>query len=326
MINAEKPEFAIFSPVIGGGELGITEVEYHAFRDAGENIFALSKIEELFTVIGKCLISFERLLFDSALSYAIGSQYHGHMHSMISDTRANLNVEILSLLNACHAYCDQSVQIIKNLAPCGNQIVEGFKRKKSACFDESIEYRICAALRNHAQHSSLPVEYLSYGMAREWLNEDVSGPFRNVVTVSPCIKISTLIENKDVRSATRSELRQFKEEKIELRAVLRAYVSKVFECHSFVRDETETIYTESASKIKEAYTRLSDSLAREVNFVSIQGYKGEEMFLNRELAGLINSQRNCWLGLQHFPKIVLSNEVRRSTGVFLGSDGEIYRK
>lgn len=160
----------------------------------------------------------------------IAANYMVRNHIDYSDSfeiRLGLNVCLVNLLTAAKLYVDQLNQNVKHCIPNISDSKNIVKSLFSIEYDKNKEYRFMEALRNHVQHSGLPVHF--YQINGEWTSFEEDGMLK--YTMNLASQRSYLKENTKFKKEVLSEL----EEKIDLKASTRVYIESLSNVHEFAR-------------------------------------------------------------------------------------------
>lgn len=162
--------FHVEEKYTGGISLEISETKYNALLESKNIISACIEVEHLFSLMPISYFEFERTIFDNTLHYLIGTHPIEDTEYLFRDIGDSLNLKILTLLNAGQAYKQQLPQRLKAIEKAYPEIKQKVKDQFNQAYDSSFEYRIMEALRNHSQHSSLPLYGTSLNISNRYQN------------------------------------------------------------------------------------------------------------------------------------------------------------
>ena len=148
--------------------------------------------------------------------------------------RLALDRRLVNLLTSCRLYLDQTDHGIS--CPFGNPSSEldTVKKLKNDLYDGHFGYRLMETLRNHVQHSGLPVHIISYQASRS----SGKGPDYFECVVIPKASVKELSESSSFKKGILQELPAGKDE-VDLRGPVREYVTCLIELHDKLRDTTK---------------------------------------------------------------------------------------
>lgn len=202
-------------------------------------------LEEKYYMLLQNYFDLERVIHDLALSDLLfpalrWSDYVDKIHAV--------NRQILNLLSAAKAYIDQVPQHLNSIFMPSKAESEMFVSMTNAEFDANFGYRIMCALRNHAQHGDFPVQSLELGSI--WTRNEDQRLCRSGATAF--IHLDALRYNPKVRAKTRLELESYGE-KLDLKPLVRQYMSSFSRLHIFVRGMIFEVAGKSEQLIREVH-------------------------------------------------------------------------
>jgi hypothetical protein len=212
---------------VGAASLGISESRYSEIKLAKATcIFAL-EVEEKYALLLDNFFEFEGELLKLAEALAIWPN-HDHEKSMLG--RLAIDRRLVNLLTACRLYLDQTDHGISKLYGNPSNELADIKKFKGALYDANDGYRLMEALRNHVQHSGLPVHVISH--SRSLLKGKV--PNYNQYVVVPQTRPETLAENEGFKPSVLAELR-LRGKEVDLRRPVRDYIGCMVTLHEKIR-------------------------------------------------------------------------------------------
>lgn len=166
--------------------------------------------------------------------------------------RLILDRRVVNLLTSCRLYLDQTDHGLSNLYGNPSEELKGIKEFKSGLYDDHWGYRFMEALRNHVQHSGLPVHQISYNSGF------VSGKSGDHIQykVIPDCSVKTLSENKEFKKSILKEL-EAKGDYIDLRTVVREYVSCLVLLHHEIRNVIALRFLSAREEYKKTIQEFS---------------------------------------------------------------------
>ena len=145
--------------------------------------------------------------------------------------RLVLDRRLVNLLTSCRLYFDQTEHGISRLFGNPSQQLSDIKTTKNTLYDSCFGYRVMEAIRNHVQHSGLPVHVINYQMR----HRDTDGFDYIEFTIGPESEVSTFAENPKFKVSVLKELLDAGK-KIDLRRPVREYVSCIIQLHDKLRE------------------------------------------------------------------------------------------
>ena len=238
--------FYIGKQYIGGSELEISKETFEELFQAKRIIWDIIEIEDLFTLIALSYFEFEQTISNYTLQYLIGTYPHDDTEELFRDISDNLNLKILTLLNAVQAYQDQLPQRLKSIQGKLPEIKAKAKLSFNEAYDSSFEYRLMETLRNFSQHNRLPLGGTTISTANLSREAKLSSdtPSRLRVTLNPYFSAKKLLEDGRINKKIRMEILKRDVDKIDAKLFIRLYISKIYECHKLIKDCTEDLLDE----------------------------------------------------------------------------------
>lgn len=243
---------------VGDGTSDISEDRYDSVKAAKATcIFAL-ELEEKFALLLDNFYEFEIELLKLAEATRIWPS-RDHSDSMLE--RLKLDQRIVNLLTACRLYSDQTDHGISSLFGNPSDELSGVKSFKNSLYDDHWGYRFIEALRNHVQHSGLPVHTISYNKSRIPGAEQDYWQF----TIIPQASVKNLAEDSAFKKSILTELME-KGEKIDLRPAVREYVECFGKLHKHLREKIHGKLTADRSIYEKAIDEFSTIEGKTVKF------------------------------------------------------------
>ncbi|MGO4909386.1 hypothetical protein ACEN2J_13770 [Pseudorhodobacter sp. W20_MBD10_FR17] len=308
----------------------ISSDDYRKFSAAQRNLLNLLKIEELLGVAAESYLEFETIISKAALGYMVLSFDPNDTERFFQEYRNRFDLKILNLLNAFRAHYEQSMSITKLLENACPGLHNSIKNSFSARFDTSQEYRIVDALRNFAQHDTLPLHSLSFGSQHQYAGDrrDEKSAFRNRVAVGLYFSISALVESNKINAKTRKEVEGFGVTLLDATLLIRKYVACVSEVHLELRAATEALLIASAFEIDRAYELAKDNKAKAPVHLELTATDPENLTettnLKKDLPQTVSYLRTKFLGLAGVSRNFISSEPVWNRSTYQGSDKSLW--
>ena len=161
----------------------------------------------------------------------------------------SVNRRLANLLTTARLYVHQTERGLARLFGRRSPQLITFRTAVEEQVRNSLGHRVMHALRNHLQHSNLPIHSLTYDSG--WKDEK-EGRFLVFVTV-PKIQVSRLQDDRDLRSIA-EELRALGD-LIDVRPLVRQHVQSVMTVHVRVRELVAAEEANCLSVVEGALTR-----------------------------------------------------------------------
>lgn len=205
-------------------EVVIGEGDYASLKNSRkilENAFA---IEEKYGILISNYIDFEKQLLES-INLSMIRDIEGY--SDFFNTTHLMNIRVVNLLTASKLYLDQ---LQKHVRACATHLDNSNAIVKSLTateYDKNPNYRFMEALRNHVQHSGLPIHNVSMGS--RWTSFDDDRFLEFSISIS---SIKSILENDSTfKKATLNELA----DKVDIKIATRSYIESLSKIHEAVR-------------------------------------------------------------------------------------------
>lgn len=216
-------------------ELEISKKEHDEIVIAKRTLTAALSIEEKFDhVLGNFLdLEKELLMLGSEKTEKIGLNYK-HAYTIT----ATLNRRIVNFVISGRNYTESIANKASKCSPNSEEIessATAFIRKQ---YDESLDYRLMQALRNHVSHSGGAVHLLSSRFTKS--KAEANSPKQNIRDIQAYALKERLAENTGFKSSTLKEL----PDKIDLIKAARSYADAI----SIIQEEIRRLTKESIDK------------------------------------------------------------------------------
>lgn len=231
----------------------ISEERYKVVKSAKATcIFAL-EIEEKFALLLDNYYEFETELLKLAEAYRVWPR-RDHSNSMLE--RLKLDQRLVNLLTACRLFSDQTDHGISTMFGNPSGELNSVKSFKNGLYDSHWGYRFMEALRNHVQHSGLPVHIICYNAERTQGSPADYTQF----SIAPKTSVNRLAENCSFKKQILSELKS-KGKEVDLRPAVREYIECFAKLHEHLREKISTKLAEDRLIYEaaiQAYSVLND--------------------------------------------------------------------
>jgi len=216
----------------------------------------LLALEEKYHLILGNYAELERSLHDLALDELLFGRKEWDEY--VTDIQM-VNGRLLNLLSSTKAYLDQVPGHLNDIFGPGCAESAAFEQATNREFDGSFEYRVITAIRNHVQHNDFPIRWVQH--TGQWETEEQKKILcRNRATA--LISTKDLIDNKKNRAKTRTELGDRGEEQLDLKVLVRNYLSSMARLHFEVRRYVESVANSNAEVVRKLFSTFEEALGR----------------------------------------------------------------
>jgi len=216
----------------------------------------LLALEEKYHLILGNYAELERSLHDLALNELLFGRKEWDEY--VNDIQL-VNGRLLNLLSSTKAYLDQVPGHLNDIfgTNCAESVA--FEQATNREFDSSFEYRVITVIRNHVQHNDFPIRWIQH--TGQWETEEQRKILcRNRATA--LIATKELIDNKRNRAKTRTELSNRGEEQLDLKVLVRHYLSSIARLHTEVRKCVESAANSNAEVVRKLFSSFEQALER----------------------------------------------------------------
>jgi len=197
-------------------------------------------IEEKYEIIISNFLELEREATNASISKMVRNQLE---YKDFFDVRLALNIRLVNLLTAVRLYTDQLSSHICSCTSSDENIKTEIKKLFSTEYDASSEYRFMEALRNHVQHSGIPVHRISTGS--KWIDLD-DGLLEYSLYFGA--QKQELILDKGFKKKVLNEM----PDEVNLRAATRNYIEAISRIHKHAREKIEEVVKSSRLYLERA--------------------------------------------------------------------------
>ena len=243
---------------LGAAPIRIDKSRYEQVKTAKSSCLFALEIEEKFALLLDNYYEFECELLRLAEASLIWP-HRDHQHSM--QERLTLDRRLVNLLTACRLYLDQTDHGLSSLFGHSSRERDNVTRFKHELYEKHWGYRFMEALRDHVQHSRLPVRVIKYSWSA------VPGKVAECtqVAVVPQTEPKTLAEDKKFKKTVLNEL-MGRGETVDLREPAREYVACFIELHDKIRETIDTRIRSDRIIYEAASTEYSEISGQKVEF------------------------------------------------------------
>ncbi|KIC28812.1 hypothetical protein RA24_09640 [Leisingera sp. ANG-M6] len=274
----------------------------------------------MFQVLAQSFLDFEEDLLKSSLEYAY-TDLHGEVElsKFFSKVRRRFNVRIITILTAYQSYDDQANRILSHASSLSS-VSQVNNQARTSAFDNNFSYRICAALRNYAQHRDLPLGGFSIGAKTDFGQNDEGNLTKDGFGygVSPWLDLQKFRQSSQVKKGLRVELEKVTEEKIDMKWLIRSFIAAVYDRHATLRESLKPKIISAQHDISAAYETASIEKGEEAKFLSLRG-DGNSLPMRRDLAATVLKDFNTYTSLKNADRNYVSSKIDHSSDVFVAT-------
>lgn len=276
--------YSLSESYLNGTILQIDADQYATLNEALTIVISAMRIEEIFQVFAKSFLRFEKDLLDVSFEYAYMTDWDFNDNIFFDSIRQRFNVNIITVLTAFQSYDHQCNGILKR-ATNPPEAQKFNKIKSNEIYDAHLSYRICASLRNYAQHRALPLGGFSIGSKANF-DRDKAGKITILdsgFNVSPWLNVTKLAGSSQCKAQLRAELEALGYEKIDIRWLIRSFAGAMYERHAALREFLKPRIISSGKKITDGYDLASAAKNSEAKFLELHG-NGEKLPMRKDLS------------------------------------------
>jgi len=206
-------------------ELEIGQARFEELKSSRPILTHALAIEEKYEIIISNFLEMER----ETTNISISEMVRNHVeYKDFFDVRLALNIRLVNLLTAVRLYTDQLSSHICACIPSEENLKTGVKALFSTEYDANFDYRFMDALRNHVQHSGMPVHRFSTGA--KWTDLE-DGLLEYSLYFGAQKK--ELAEDDSFKKRVLNEM----PDEVNLRIATRSYIEAISRIHQQVRDK-----------------------------------------------------------------------------------------
>ncbi|WP_272008742.1 hypothetical protein [Roseovarius sp. ZX-A-9] len=313
--------FQLSEGYIGGAIVEIDTVRYEELLHANAVIKPIWDLEDTFSLLANSFIELEEYFLSLGISYFYQKDMQRDMNHFFDDVRQGANLKLISALTASRVYEEQlhrKTSLLSKLTETKIDLCPSF----SSAFDESIEYRVMYALRNHAQHRQLPLTNIIFSSSNLSETGDMrdGAASRHRITIDPKISVTEFCNSDKIKSSTREEVRDLGYQYLDLKFFMRGFLSCLAVCHEDFRKATEPFVEIYLTALKEARDELWKLKGDEPKHICIfKRYEGrvvEKHYIDYTERSRLRDLRGFWTGLQSVQRGYVSSEVKLSKDTY----------
>jgi hypothetical protein len=224
-------------------EIELSRSEYDLIIEAIDKLLECLDAEDKFDCLLENYRDLEKFMVDQAFESMFSRFEDGVAFQVPRNTTARKLSNFLSSVRLYQDTVGRHAKSITNDEAIG--IAVGTELSQQ--FDSSLSYRVLDALRNYAQHQTLPVH--GFSMDHRWVEDHAEHEFQ------PVVNVKELARNPDFRKKTLAEIVDGPEA-LQLKPMIRDYVESLSTIHEEFRGKTQSAVDRHLATIASAKTRL----------------------------------------------------------------------
>lgn len=209
--------------------LDLSGGEYADIVASMQRLYLAKDVEEKLDLLLENYFEYEGELLDLGLRYSL---FRPLDELRMADETQLLIRRTLNLLSAASMYVDQVKHAVSQYFKSDESRKADIERLFSAEYDQYLEYRIGAELRNHVMHRGLPLHNVSW--PSEW--EEIDSPERRLrFSVVPSLLVDDLVDEGGFKPKVLEDMQASGRSSWPLTPILRRYVESMTTVHGSVR-------------------------------------------------------------------------------------------
>lgn len=304
---------------LGGETFEINESQYETLERALNTIISFIDIEESFQVFARSFIRFEKDSLDIAFEYAYSDKGSGLDVFFFDSVRSRFNVNVITILTSYKSYDDHCSKILKNLKTLSDAIQFNEKIRVNY-YNTHLSYRICARLRDYAQHGALPLGGFSIGGNANFARND-TGQLIKLDTgfnVSPWLDVKKFTDSSHCKADLRRELTSLAFEKIDMKWLIRSFASVMYKRHCELREYLKPHINFSLNKILDGYKFAGSLKKSEASFLVLCS-SSRSINMRNDLGDFVNRMFSENKSLNRAENIFITSKINHQEKIYSGS-------
>ena len=192
-------------------------------------------------------------------------------------------------------------------------------KTRSEIFDTHLSYRICAMLRDYAQHRALPLGGYTIGGVAEITCDD-AGIKRKLDTgfnVSPWLNVTKFKNSSQCKEALTEELNSLGWEKIDIKWLVRSFATAMYKRHAQLRAFLKPKIEAAGEQIAAGYNFASEAKGSEAKFLELHG-DGEKRPMRNDLDAKVLRAFETHSSLMHAERTYVTSQIERGAATYYG--------
>ncbi|WP_027833856.1 hypothetical protein [Maritalea myrionectae] len=316
-ITGSSESYYLFENKIGSKKLPINKKQHEDIKDAILTIKSAGEIEELFQIFATSFLRFEKDQLDTSLEFAYSQHSKvDYVTQLFKNARQRFNVSLITILTSFQSYVDHSDRIFKHL----KSLPEAQDYNKSlgnTAYDGHLSYRVCAALRNYAQHHALPLEGFAIDSTNIYPNDDIAAgkAVARAYNTSPWLDVLKFSDSSKVKRKLKDELANLGYKQIDLKWLVRDFVVSMYNRHAALREYLKPTVETSSAKITEAYGLYNAKHKGDASHLALHEEDGIH-HLKRGLAAQVLEDFNTYTLLKYANKVHITSQIKSEKSTY----------
>lgn len=317
--SEQSASYCLSEAFIDGSTFPINVVQYATLEEAITTVVSAMEIEELFQVFAQSFLRFEKDLLDVGFEYIYTNTRDAAEHEkFFSNIRNRFNVNIITILTSYRSYDDQCNRILTDSINPPETKKFNFQMR-STTHDTHLSYRICAKLREYAQHRALPLGGFTIGPDTNFSRDD-AGKARKLdsgFNVSPWLNVTKFKSSSQCKAPLRRELDHLGHEKIDMKWLVRSFAGAMYERHASLRTFLKPKVEAAGEKITAGYGFASAIKNDEAKFLELCG-EGQTRHMRNDLAAKVLREFETFESLQSAGHSYVTSQIKPDAATYSG--------
>lgn len=290
-------------------ELEISEGEYTEIANARSTLTAALSIEEKYDLVLGNFLDLEKELLMLTVEKIVDHRFdYGRAYAVTTSLNRRVVNFVLSGKNYTELIASKASKCVAN----GSEVEALVKSLTSKHYDESLDYRLMEALRNHVSHSGVAVHLVNN--PDKWILNEKKQATNFVFNIEIYALKERLADNSGFKSSVLKEL----PDKVDLKKAVRAYVGAI----SSIQGEVRKIITnavESARSIIEGHLKKYAEINNGESF-AVGAYSAAAHKLGKKPVILLLEWDDVRIGLLEKNQSISNMEKRHVSSALAQSD------
>jgi hypothetical protein len=312
--------YSLCEAFLGGQTFNIDKLQYVKLNDALDTVVSTLEIEELFQVFAQSFLRFEKDLLDVAFEFSYVNMKFNNNEEFFSNVRHRFNVSIITILTAFKSYDDHCNRILKySINPPETKNFNCETRRE--IFDNHLSYRICAMLRDYAQHRALPLGGYVIGGVDDFACDD-AGITRKLDTgfnVSPWLNVSEFKSSSQCKPSLQKELDHLDCEKIDMKWLIRSFAGAMYKRHALLRTFLTPKIEASNEQIATGYNFASAAKGSEAQFLELR-WNNKKRPMRNDLGAKVFKAFETYESFMGAERLYVTSKINRDDTIYCGQD------
>jgi hypothetical protein len=275
----------------------ITEQEFLSLKRAVHQLLNVLEVEDKFDIALENYLEFETTILEETARDAIFSSFKTDIQ--FQELKRLIARRLSNFMSSGRLYLDALQHHSGAILSEDSSKLIIVQSAASVEYDTSLNYRIVEALRNYAQHRSLPV----HGLSLNHWKEDKRFNF----SIEPTLSCSQLKEDGKFKAAI---LKEFSDDDlIPLKPTIKSYIESLGTIHRKFRDAVASVVKEAMDDMENAQKTFQKQFPDEglIAFAALpvdaEGFKdGEPLYLGDQLKTHFDYFHRKWSTMVNFSR------------------------